>query len=117
MTDNLSFGNGNKWICIDGNAENDTFTFSHYVKDFTEGTSTTDLNSNGTFTVQELGWDRAGHLTTSNKRTYTLPYNFKTVSVTGTSSVTENSLNGTNGTIIADTQVDTLTLLPGNKWI
>ena len=117
MTDNLSFGNGNKWICIDGNAENDTFTFSHYVKDFVEGASTTDLNDNGTFTVQELSWDRAGHLTASNKRTYTLPYNFKTVSVTGTSSVTENSLNGTDGTIIADTQVDTLTLLPGNKWI
>ena len=117
MTDNLSFGNGNKWICIDGNAENDTFTFSHYVKDFVEGASTTDLNDNGTFTVQELSWDRAGHLTASNKRTYTLPYNFKTVSVTGTSSVTENSLNGTDDTIIADTQVDTLTLLPGNKWI
>ena len=117
MTDTITFGNGNKWICIDANAENDSFTFSHYVKDFTEGSVATDLNENGTFTVQELGWDRAGHLISSNKRTYTLPYNFKTVEVIGTSNVVENSTSGSNGTIVADTHIDTLTLTPGNKWI
>lgn len=117
MTDTITFGNGNKWICVDANAENDSFTFSHYVKDFVESSATTDLNTEGTFTVQELGWDRAGHLTSSNKRTYTLPYNFKTIEVTGTSNVVENSISGTNGTIIADTHIDTLTLTPGNKWI
>ena len=117
MTDTLTIKNGNNWICIDGNTSNDSFTFSHYVKEFTESEASTDLNENGKFTVQELGWDRAGHLISSNKRTYTLPYNFKTIEVTGTSSAVSDSTSGTDGTIVADTQVDTLKLLPGNKWI
>lgn len=118
MTDNLSFGNGNKWICIDGNAENDTFTFSHYVKDFTEGTSTTDLNNSGTFTVQELSWDRAGHLIGSNKRTYTLPYNFKTFTVSNNDGKDNvDSATAADGSLIAGNQIDEMTFASGNRWM
>ena len=120
LTDTLTFAEGNRWINIAADANNDKFTFSHYVKNFNETTSTLDFNNtdNGkTFTVQSIGWDRAGHLISSDKKTFTLPDNFKVVEVSEQSTSTENSLNGQKGTIIADNLVDTLTLKSGNKWI
>lgn len=120
LTDTLTLAEGNRWINIAADAANDKFTFSHYVKNFDETTSALDFNNtdNGkTFTVQTIGWDRAGHLISSDKKTFTLPDNFKTVSVIGTSTVIDNSTAGSNGIIVADTLVDTLTLQPGNKWI
>jgi hypothetical protein len=120
LTDTLTFAEGNRWINIAADANNDKFTFSHYVKNFNETTSTLDFNNtdNGkTFTVQSIGWDRAGHLISSDKKTFILPDNFKVVEVSEQSTSTENSLNGQKGTIIADNLVDTLTLKSGNKWI
>ena len=120
LTDTLTFAEGNRWINIAADADNDKFTFSHYVKNFDETTSTLDFNNtdNGkTFTVQSIEWDRAGHLISSDKKTFTLPDNFKVVEVSEQSTSIENSLNGQKGTIVADNLVDTLTLKSGNKWI
>jgi hypothetical protein len=118
MTDTLTLTEGNKWICIDGNDTNNDFTFSHYVSAFNEGTATTDLDNSQTFTVQELVWDRAGHLTGSTKKTYTLQDGFKNLAIsnTGNASVATSAI-AANGTLIADTQVDTATIDAGNRWL
>ena len=118
MTDEMTFAEGNQWICIDGSASNDRFTFSHYVKAFTEGTAATDLDNSQTFTVQELLWDRAGHLTGSTKRTYTLPDGFKNLTIANSgASATGVGTAASGGTLTATTQVDTATIDTGNRWL
>ena len=118
MTDTLTLTEGNKWICIDGDAENDNFTFSHYVNVFNEGSAETDLDNKQTFTVQELVWDRAGHLTGSIKRTYTLQDGFKNLAISnsGNASVSTNAI-AVSDTLIANNQVDTATIDAGNRWL
>lgn len=120
MHDILTFAEGNKWINISGNNTSKTYTISHYVKNFTQTTSTLDFNtiSNGkTFTVQTIGWDRAGHIISSDKKTFTLPDNFKNLAVTNTGSAVVNLGSATPGTIVADNLVDTATFDAGNRWI
>lgn len=121
MTDTLSIKQGNKWAIIEGNATDDSITFSHYVNKFNESESSTNFNNtaNGkVFYTQEIAWDEAGHLISSNKHNFTLPDNFKVISITNSGS-TNKAVNAsiTNGELIADTLVDTATIDAGNRWI
>jgi hypothetical protein len=120
LTDTLTFAEGNRWINLAADATNDKITISHYVKNFTETTSALDFNttSNGkTFTVQTIGWDRAGHLISSDKKTFTLPDNFKTLAIGNTGKTTVSFDTATDGNLVADTLVDTATFDIGNRWL
>jgi hypothetical protein len=120
LTDTLTFAEGNRWINIAADKDNDKLTFSHYVKQFTETTSATDFNdtaSGKTFTVQTIGWDRAGHLISSDKKTFTLPDNFKTLAITNSGKNVVSVAAENNGNLVADTLVDTATFDAGNRWL
>ena len=120
LTDTLTFAEGNRWINLAADATNDKITISHYVKNFTETTSALDFNteSNGkTFTVQTIGWDRAGHLISSDKKTFTLPDNFKTLAIGNTGKAAVSFGAATDGNLVADTLVDTATFDIGNRWL
>jgi hypothetical protein len=75
--DTLSFKEGNKWINLFANVNSDSITISHYVKNFEETESSVNYNSgNNQFTIQEIAWDRAGHIISSSKKTYTMPNDY-----------------------------------------
>lgn len=114
IKDILSLNAANKWIQL--KVSGDNVEFRHLVKIFNETTASTDLDNSQTFSVQELTWDKAGHLTGSVKRTYTLPDSFKTLSIGAASSSTTPGTS-TGGNIIATTQNDLALINPQNKWI
>lgn len=120
MTDTMTFAEGNRWINLTADATNDKITISHYVKNFTQTTSTLDFNDTTKgkkFTVQTIGWDRAGHIISSDEKTFTLPDNFKTLAITNTGSAGVTFGSATNGNLVADTLVDTATFDIGNRWL
>lgn len=121
MTDTLTFKQGNKWALLTGNANDDSITFSHYVDKFNQTENSTDFNntdSGKVFYTQEIAWDEAGHLISSNKHNFTLPDNFKNISITNSGSAnTAINNSAANGILIADTLVDTATIDAGNRWI
>lgn len=118
LEDEITLAEGNRWINIE--TTGDKVTLKHYVKGFTETTGTVDQNTaaNNTFAVQELTWDRAGHVTASKKVTYTLPNNFKQVTFKNSgaaSAVVNGSANDV--TFTAANTVDGFTMDTGNRWI
>ena len=117
LKDTLNFEAGNQWLQMSHNDTTDTIVFKHYVKKFNETTDTTDLDNSNTFTVQEIAWDNAGHLTSSKKRTYTLQDGFKNLAIANSGANTTTSPIAAAGTLTAATQVDTATLDTSNRWI
>jgi len=131
MTDTLAFKQGNKWVVLQGHDDGedpkdyDSITLSHYVKKFKENDELTDFNNseNKTFSVQEIEWDEAGHLTASNKHSFTLPDNFKIIAITNNGFENNNfnefkeNEDKTTYLLEADTLVDTATIDTGNRWI
>ena len=121
MTDTLTFKQGNKWVLLTGNADNDSIIFSHYVDKFSESDGgTTNFNNaeDKDFYIQEINWDEAGHLISSKKHNFILPDSFKNISITnsGSSNIAVDT-SITNGILTADTLVDTATIDSGNRWI
>lgn len=109
--DTVTFTPGNKWINLTADASNDKITFSHEVNTITTTAKTdTDLETVSSFTVQDLTFDKAGHVTANQSHKYSMPNNFKTISVYGNST----STSATN--IEADSTADTLTMAPGDVW-
>ena len=118
MQDTVSFSAGNKWIELPTNIENDEIQIQHYIFPFSESINTIDLNNEKEFKVQEINWDDAGHLISSQKTTFTLPYNFKTINVNNNgNTATTLSESVTSGELEAKTPIDNFTLDTGNKWI
>lgn len=117
LSDTLSLSAGNRWLQLSHDADTNTISFKHYVKKFTESAAATDLDNSNTFTVQEVAWDNAGHLVSSNKRTYTLQDGYKNVIVANSGSNTATALTPQNGTLVASSQVDSFTIDTGNRWI
>lgn len=120
LIDTLHMTEGNRWINLTANADNDEIIISHYVKHFDETYEAPDFNTNGenTFSVQEITWDNAGHLLESVKKTYTLPYDFKTLTlINAGENVTEVNLNNNSGSLVATNPIDTATIKTGNRWL
>ena len=120
MTDGFTINPGNKWIQMTADSSNDKFSIQHYVKEFEQSTGTINYNNvaTKTFDVQSIGWDEAGHLTTSKKTTYTLPDGFKTITVANSGSSTTTSFGtATNADLVAETLTDTATIDTGNRWL
>lgn len=120
LTDKLTISEGNRWINIDADSDNDKITFSHYINTIPSINNSTDYNGSNTknFTVQELSWDKAGHIITENVHTHTLPDSLKTIAINNNGN---NDVNVapiiSNGNLIATTLVDTATIDTGNRWI
>ena len=115
--DTLTIGSENKWIILKPTVGTDSFTIGHYKKAFTPTTSTADLNSAGTFDVISLSYDEAGHITAKDTKTFTLPYNYKTIALTNAESTAVSELTANTTSVVADTQVATITYVAGNKWL
>lgn len=118
--DTLTISPSNKWIKIFSSAENDSFTVGHLVQSITDNIGTTDFNSVNvieTFDVDTFTFDEAGHVRSRHKHTYTMPKNFKQVSVATGSNLVSNDVGHVSGSCVADNLTDTLTLYTGNKWI
>lgn len=113
----VQFSPSNKWIRLAGtDGTTNKVSFGHLVGTISSSTATSDLNNSGTFAMPVLTYDEAGHITGVTTTTYTLPYNWKSIT-------TSNNANGTSAittsdaTISAATNVDTLTIAAGNKWV
>lgn len=120
LTANLTIAEGNRWINIDADSDNDKITFSHYVDPIESTTNASDLNTvtKKTIPVHELVWDKAGHITSNVTHTYTIPDNFKTVSIQNNgNNLTQTNITALNSNLVAGTMVDTVTFDTGNRWI
>lgn len=119
MTDKLTLNPGNKWIQMTANENNDSVSIQHLVKKFNETTDAIDFNNSNSesFDIQQIGWDEAGHLISSKKVTYNLPKSIKTVDVKNNGVNTVNAPTQSNGTLVAETATDTITVDTGNRWI
>lgn len=109
----------NKWIQT--KIEDDKINIAHSIHsvDITENTET-DINDNGdTITLQDMVFDKAGHIIENHPHTYTLPYGFKKVKVVnsaGASNTEGLSITATT-TVIADNTQDQFSIETGNRWI
>ena len=119
--DTLNLAAANKWIRTAGNNSTNTIQIAHEIHDIdTDAATGTDLNNSGnsTFTVQDLVFDEAGHVTSNKTHQYTLPHNFKTITIGAATTATgDGSTNTTHVNLVADSHIDTLTINPGNRWI
>lgn len=119
LIDNLTLREGNRWINLTADTENDVITIGHYIKQFEETTDTIDFNEVGgedKFHIQAIQWDAAGHVLESVKTTYFLPHNFKHFDIRNSVHTDVNSpVNDfiTNPSI----PVDTLLVQSDNRWI
>ena len=114
--DTTTFTTGNKWIRLAA-SDNKTINFAHSVEAITTtAKSDTDLDNFQEFTVQDLIFDAAGHVTANQAHKYKLPDSFKKFIIEAQSEST-GELSASNGTIEADNQVDSFYIATGNKWI
>lgn len=115
--DEFTLNTGNKWIRTAMNPDGDAMTIAHETHSLTTSAkSDTDLNSVGTFTVQDTQYDEAGHITHNQPHTYKLPFNFKTLSV-GAAVTGTAAGQSTIGDIVANDHVAKFTISPNNRWI
>lgn len=124
LVDTLTFAEGNKWINITPDMTNDKLIFSHYLKIFKQTTNgSTDYNNSNsnenTFTVQEITWDQAGHIKSSDKHTYTLPRGIQNITIAnnGNSIDSYDNISSSTGTLTAGSLIDTFNIDTKNRWI
>lgn len=113
----------NKWIQT--KIEDDKINIAHSIHsvDATEKAET-DINGNGdTITLQDMVFDKAGHIVENHAHKYKLPNGFKNVAVVNTKSdapeanATKSLANANNTTVTADNSQDTFQVITGNRWI
>lgn len=119
LTDTLTIASGNKWIELKADETNDKFEILHYVKAFNKTSNPdVDYNSSGnTIELQQLSYDKAGHIIGEIGTKYTLPNNYQTVEILNNGIDNVNTLVATNGNLKANTVIDTVTFDTGNRWI
>lgn len=122
MTDTLTLNPGNKWIQMKTDINNDSVSIQHFVEQFNEDTTGkinfNDENSSESFDIQQIGWDAAGHLTSSKKVTYSLPKGIKTIGIknSGANKV-DAGTKSDDTSLVAKTITDIVTVDTGNRWI
>lgn len=102
--DTFSIDSYNKWIRIANDSENDRITIAHETHNISTSTPSTNFNNVGSFTTQDLTFDAAGHVESNNTHTYTLPNNFKTITVENTQ-------------VIPNTYNDDFKIGANNRWV
>jgi hypothetical protein len=81
--DDLTINSGNKWIRIDSNANADSLTISHDIHNTSSTTSEQTLSSETavtTFDVPTYNFDKAGHYTSHDTKTITMPFGYGKIS-------------------------------------
>lgn len=118
----------NKWIqtkIVEDNNKNDIISIAHAIHSVDTVKKETDLNKlvneqvQNVITLQDMVFDKAGHIIENHPHTYTLPYGFKKVKVVnsaGASNTKELSITATT-TVIADNTQDQFSIETGNRWI
>ena len=123
--DILSVTPFNKWIQVQ--LKNDELQLAHEIHGIDTKKLATNKNidkkdselESDKITVQDLDFDKAGHVIKNRAHTYTLPFNFKTITTNGRGSNTDVNATTTPTTlnVVADNTQDTLAINSGNKWI
>lgn len=116
--DAFAINSGNKWIRMATSATNDSITIAHEIHTpiTTAIADTTDLDGSQTFTIQDMQFDAAGHLTHNQAHTYKLPDGVKYVAVGAASTSVTDGATGA-GTLEANNHVATFNITPNNRWI
>lgn len=115
----------NKWIQT--KIEDDKINIAHSIHsvDTTEKTET-DINDNGdTITLQDMVFDKAGHIIENHAHAYKLPNGFKKIEVINTESDAPEAnatkelaiKNERDPIIVAGNSQDTFHIITGNRWI
>lgn len=113
--DSLSVNPHNKWIQIQ--TEDNNISIAHEIHGIQTNPLESNLNNNkDTITLQDLVFDKAGHVIKNQPHTYILPYGFKTITPVAQSSAVTNPIVNT-ADIIANNTQDTLQIASSNKWI
>lgn len=121
--DTLTISTANKWLRFTTTSTTDVITVAHEIHSInTTKKSNTDLNNGSTtsnFTVQDISYDNAGHLTAVQSHTYTMPYGYRDIQVINKKGNANTTLLSTTvtTTVSADTSQDTFSIENGNVWI
>lgn len=122
---------GNKWIQTKLSDENDELIIAHEIHAIDEIAQFSNLNDNNAdaeldndeITVQDLIFDKAGHVIQNRSHTYRLPFGYKTITTNGRVAEDETKNNDGNilenaenrKTVASNTQ-DTVAVNSGNYW-
>ena len=110
----------NKWIRMATDAVNRKITIAHEIHSLDEeANGDTDLNAavNNSFTMQDMAFDAAGHITANKAHKYLLPFGIKHLEVTAAAETDKNDSTSQSGTLTATTHVDTFNISSLNRWI
>lgn len=94
--DTLLISAGNKWLNVAGDDANNAFTMGHALASMTsDAKDDTSLDGVGSFTVQDLTFDEAGHVNGNQKHKYTLPNSIRNITINGASAFAATAYNST----------------------
>lgn len=94
--DTLLIGAGNKWLNVAGDDTNNAFTLGHALASITsDAKEDTALDGVGHFTVQDLIFDDAGHVSGNQKHKYILPNSIRNVTINGSEAFAATAYNST----------------------
>lgn len=123
--DTMSINPYNKWIQV--KLSDDHLFLAHEIHAVDMVPQATNLNtdnvasSNATdkLVLQDIAFDKAGHVIQNRLHTYTLPYGFKTIKTNGRSTEVSENATGTptKTDVVAENTQDALTINSGNKWV
>lgn len=120
--DELVMQSGNRWIRLAADATNDLIQIAHVVRAIPTTTINHTFNGEASniiyttdLTIGNISYDEAGHITGVDYHSYKMPYGYKTI--TTTNSTSTNSITASIGDCVAGNQIDTFTLSTGNKWL
>lgn len=121
--DTIAIEPANKWIQT--KITNDQIDIAHAIHAVdTTKKDDTNINDNGdTITLQDMVFDKAGHIIENRPHTYTLPYGFKKIEVINTASnaiagnETKDLATTITTTVVANNSQDTFHIMTGNRWI
>lgn len=115
----------NKWIQT--KIEDDKINIAHSIHSVdTTKKAETDINDNGdTITLQDMVFDKAGHIIENHAHKYKLPNGFKKIEVINTASNAPEAnatkelaiKNERDPIIVAGNSQDTFHIITGNRWI
>ena len=116
--DEFQVYSGNKWIRMAVTDEDiNRLTIAHEIHTpTTTAKDLTDLDNSQTFTIQDIQFDEAGHITHNQPHTYRLPDGVKYIAVSEASTSVTNGASAA-GTLEANDHVATFNIAPNNRWI
>ena len=116
--DTLRVDSGNPWVRIDTDETKNAIVISHDIHSpTTTAKADSDINNNGDkITIQDIEFDKAGHMTKNQAHSYILPYGFKKFTGANSNAVTAPTTVASD-TLIATTTQDTLNVSMMNKWL